>query len=57
MIATVLMGASVAAADGDTVRCDAQLMRLLGGGVVFVSGIDTLEIGSHPNASQSGSWR
>jgi len=48
MIATtMLMCASLTAVDGDTVRCDGQLMRLLGGGVPFVSGIDTPEIGSH----------
>ncbi|TBA43660.1 thermonuclease family protein [Rhizobium ruizarguesonis] len=47
MIATILMCATLTAVDGDTVRCDGQLMRLLGGGVPFVSGIDTPEIGSH----------
>lgn len=47
MIAAVLMCASLTAIDGDTVRCDGQLMRLLGGGVPFQWGIDTPEIGSH----------
>jgi len=42
-----MMCLSLTAVDGDTVRCDGQLMRLLGGGVPFVSGIDTPEIGSH----------
>jgi endonuclease YncB( thermonuclease family) len=47
MIAAMLMCASLTAVDGDTVRCDGQLMRLLGGGVPFLWGIDTPEIGSH----------
>jgi hypothetical protein len=47
MIAAVIVCASLTAVDGDTVRCDGQLMRLLGQGVPFVSGIDTPEIGSH----------
>jgi endonuclease YncB( thermonuclease family) len=45
--AAMLMCSSLFAVDGDTVRCDGQLMRLLGGGIPFVSGIDTPEIGSH----------
>lgn len=45
--AAMLVCASLTAVDGDTVRCDGQLMRLLGGGIPFVSGIDTPEIGSH----------
>ncbi|MGO8403977.1 thermonuclease family protein, partial [Rhizobium ruizarguesonis] len=40
MIAAILMCASLTAVDCDTVRCDGQPMRLLGGGVPFVSGID-----------------
>jgi endonuclease YncB( thermonuclease family) len=47
MMAAALMCANLSAVDGDTVRCDGQLMRLLGKGVPFVSGIDTPEIGSH----------
>ncbi|MDR9811914.1 thermonuclease family protein [Rhizobium hidalgonense] len=47
MIAGLIICASLTAVDGDTVRCDGQLMRLLGEGVPFVSGIDTPEIGSH----------
>ncbi|MBW9053478.1 thermonuclease family protein [Rhizobium mesosinicum] len=47
MITAMLMCASLTAVDGDTVRCDGQLMRLLGGGVPFQWGIDTPEIGSH----------
>ncbi|TAX63366.1 thermonuclease family protein [Rhizobium ruizarguesonis] len=43
----MLMCASLTAVDGDTVRCDGQVMRLLGGGIPFVWGIDTPEIGSH----------
>ncbi len=31
MIAGMLMCATLTAVDGDTVRCDGQLMRLLGG--------------------------
>lgn len=41
------MCASLTAVDGDTVKCDGQNLRLMGGGVPFVSGIDTPEIGSH----------
>jgi endonuclease YncB( thermonuclease family) len=47
MIAVMAMCVSLTAVDGDTVRCDGQLMRLLGGGVPFQWGIDTPEIGSH----------
>ncbi|MFS2179553.1 thermonuclease family protein [Rhizobium pisi] len=47
MIAELYVCASLTAVDGDTVRCDGQLMRLLGGGIPFASGIDTPEIGSH----------
>ena len=47
MIATLLVCASLTAVDGDTARCDGQLLRLLGEGVPFRTGIDTPEIGSH----------
>lgn len=47
MISAVIVCASLTAVDGDTVRCDGRLMRLLGGGVPFQWGIDTPEIGSH----------
>ncbi|MBB2670706.1 UNVERIFIED_ORG: endonuclease YncB(thermonuclease family) [Rhizobium esperanzae] len=47
MIAGVILCASLTAVDGDTVRCNGQLMRLLGEGIPFISGIDTPEIGSH----------
>ncbi|WP_311043620.1 thermonuclease family protein [Rhizobium lentis] len=47
MIAELFVCASLTAVDGDTVRCDGQLMRLLGGGIPFASGIDAPEIGSH----------
>lgn len=45
--AAMIMCVALTAVDGDTVRCDGQLMRLLGGGVPFVSGIDAPAIGSH----------
>ncbi|PDS41139.1 nuclease [Rhizobium anhuiense] len=47
MIAELFVCASLTAVDGDTVRCDGRLMRLIGEGVPYVSGIDTPEIGSH----------
>lgn len=47
MIAAMAMCAGLTAVDGDTVRCDGQLMRLPGGGVPFQWGTDTREIGSH----------
>ncbi|OWV72190.1 nuclease [Rhizobium sp. R634] len=47
MIAGLIICSSLTAVDGDTVRCNGQLMRLLGEGVPYVSGIDTPEIGSH----------
>lgn len=38
--------ASLIVIDGDTIKCDGQNMRLLGGGVPFKSGVDAPEIGS-----------
>lgn len=46
MISALLICASLTAVDGDTVKCDGQNMRLLGGGIVNKLGIDTPEIGS-----------
>ncbi len=44
MIATLLVCASLTVSDGDTLRCDGQLLRLLGSGVVNEVGIDTPEL-------------
>lgn len=38
--------ASLIVIDGDTIKCDGQNMRLLGGGVPFKSGVDAPETGS-----------
>jgi endonuclease YncB( thermonuclease family) len=38
--------ASLVVIDGDTIKCDGQNMRLLGGGVPFKSGVDAPEMGS-----------
>ena len=38
--------ASLIVIDGDTIKCDGQNMRLLGGGVPFKSGMDAPEMGS-----------
>ncbi|NTF35578.1 thermonuclease family protein [Agrobacterium rubi] len=38
--------ASLVVIDGDTIKCDGQNMRLLGGGVPFKSGVDAPEKGS-----------
>ncbi|OAE43814.1 nuclease [Agrobacterium tumefaciens] len=37
--------ASLIIIDGDTIKCDGQNMRLLGGGVPFKSGVDAPEMG------------
>jgi len=42
--ALVLSCWSLAVVDGDTIRCDGQLMRLLGDGIPYKSGIDTPEL-------------
>lgn len=44
MIAELMMCASLSVVDGDTVKCDGQLLRLLGGGTPYVSGVDTPEL-------------
>lgn len=46
MLGTLIVCASIYVWDGDTIRCDGQNMRLLGGGIVNKVGIDTPEIGS-----------
>lgn len=38
--------ASLIVVDGDTIKCDGQNMRLLGGGVPFKSGVDAPEMGN-----------
>lgn len=38
--------ASLVVIDGDTIKCDGQNMRLLGGGIPFKSGVDAPEMGS-----------
>ncbi len=38
--------ASLIVIDGDTIKCDGQNLRLLGGGVPFKSGVDAPEMGS-----------
>ncbi len=38
--------ASLMVIDGDTIKCDGQSMRLLGGGVPYKSGVDAPEMGS-----------
>lgn len=42
----LIVCASLVAVDGDTLRCDGRLLRLLGEGTPFVSGIDTAELRS-----------
>ncbi|WP_373413740.1 thermonuclease family protein [Ensifer aridi] len=46
-LGALLVCGALSAVDGDTVKCDGQNLRLLGGGTVNVWGIDTPEIGSH----------
>jgi len=41
----LLVCVSLAAVDGDTVKCDGQNLRDMGDGAPFVSGYDTPEIG------------
>ncbi|OIP87333.1 MAG: hypothetical protein AUK37_01655 [Rhodobacterales bacterium CG2_30_65_12] len=43
--------------DGDTVRCDGELMRIIGDGAPYVSGVDTPELSPHaecPEEHQMG---
>ena len=44
MIATLIVCASLTVSDGDTLKCDGQLLRLLGEGTPHVVGIDTPEL-------------
>lgn len=44
MIGELILCASLTAVDGDTVRCDGELLRLLGSGTPHVSGFDTGEL-------------
>lgn len=46
MISALIVCASLTVVDGDTIKCDGQNMRLLGGGIVDVRGIDTPELRS-----------
>lgn len=43
MLGTLLVCASLAAVDGDTIKCDGQNLRDMGDGAPFVSGYDTPE--------------
>lgn len=43
MIGTLLLCASLAAVDGDTIKCDGQNLRDMGDGAPFVSGYDAPE--------------
>lgn len=42
--ATMMLFAHLAVVDGDTLKCDGRLLRLLGEGTPFVSGIDAPEL-------------
>lgn len=46
MIATLIVCATLTVSDGDTLKCDGQLLRLLGEGTPDVVGIDTPELRS-----------
>jgi endonuclease YncB( thermonuclease family) len=54
MLGTLIVCASLAIVDGDTVKCmpSGQNLRLLGGGIVNELGIDTPEIGSHAKCTK-----
>ena len=41
----LIVCASLAAIDGDTLCCDGQRMRILGDGAPYVSGVDAPEVG------------
>jgi len=45
VIAILIVCAPLSVIDGDTIKCDGQNMRLLGGGVVDVRDVDTPEFG------------
>ena len=42
----ILACTALVAIDGDTVACDRALLRLLGDGTPFVSGVDAPELGA-----------
>lgn len=44
---TLMTCAALFVYDGDTVRCDGQLLRMLGDGAPNVAGVDTPELGAH----------
>ncbi|MCB5201662.1 thermonuclease family protein [Neorhizobium sp. T786] len=44
MISALILCATLSVSDGDTLKCDGQLLRLLGSGVVNEVGIDTPEL-------------
>ena len=44
MIATLIVCTTLTVSDGDTLKCDGQLLRLLGEGTPHVVGIDTPEL-------------
>lgn len=44
MIATLIVCATLTVSDGDTLKCDGRLLRLLGEGTPHVVGIDTPEL-------------
>lgn len=45
--AALVICLSLTVQDGDTVRCDGELMRLIGDGAPYVSGFDTPELSPH----------
>lgn len=45
IVYTVIVCASLAAVDGDSIRCDGKIMRLFGAGAPNVSGVDAPERG------------
>jgi endonuclease YncB( thermonuclease family) len=48
----IIVCASIAAVDGDTVKCDGQNLRDMGDGAPFVLGYDTPEIGRNANCER-----
>jgi len=44
MIETLVVCVTLLVSDGDTIKCNGQLMRLLGSGIPHVVGIDTPEL-------------
>ncbi len=50
---TVIMTcAALLAVDGDTVKCDGQLLRPIGDGAPYVSGFDTPELSRHADCPE-----